>query len=147
MLIRRIYFQADNDLSIKSPLLRVGGEGDINIGEDSLNYLVKASVVGTSKGQGGRDVDDLKGLTVPVRLSGPLTAPKYTIDFGAMVTDVAKQKVEERLTSEIGKRLGGSAAAGGTAAGTTSKDAAAKDAGKSSSGSRAQDALKGLFGR
>ncbi|HZM47108.1 MAG TPA: AsmA family protein [Burkholderiales bacterium] len=132
----------NNDLSIKSPLLRVGGEGDINIGEDSLNYLVKASVVGTSKGQGGRDLDDLKGLTVPVRLSGPLTSPKYTIDFGAMMTDVAKQKVEERLTSEIGKRLGGGAAAGGTA----SKDAAAKDAGKSS-GSRPQDVLKGLFGR
>ena len=27
----------NNDLSLKSPLLRVGGEGDINIGEDSLN--------------------------------------------------------------------------------------------------------------
>ncbi len=43
----------NSDLSVKSPLLRVGGEGDINIGEDSLNYLVKASVVGTTKGQGG----------------------------------------------------------------------------------------------
>ena len=140
----------NNDLSIKSPLLRVGGEGDINIGEDSLNYLVKASVVGTSKGQGGRDLDDLKGITVPVRLSGPLTSPKYTIDFGSMVTDVAKQKIEERLTSEISKRLGGSAAAGGaagaTAGGTAAKDAPKGDAAKGS-GSRPQDVLKGLFGR
>jgi AsmA protein len=140
----------NNDLSIKSPLLRVGGEGDVNIGEDTLNYLVKASVVGTTKGQGGRDLDDLKGITVPVRLSGPLTSPKYTIDFGSMVTDVAKQKVEERLTSEISKRLGGSTAAGGaagaTAGGGAAKDAPKGDAAKSSS-SRPQDVLKGLFGR
>jgi AsmA protein len=135
----------NSDLSIKSPLLRVGGEGDINIGEDTLNYLVKASVVGTSKGQGGRELDDLKGLTVPVRVSGPLASPAYKLDFGAMVTDVAKQKVEERLTSEISKRLGGSAAASGAA----TKDAAGKDAGKSatSSGSNPKDLLKGLFGR
>jgi len=63
---------------------------------------------------------------------------------------VAKQKVEERLQSELSKRLGGAAAGGaptgGAAAGTASKDAAAKDAGKSS-GSRPQDVLKGLFGR
>ena len=91
----------NSDLSLKSPLLRVGGEGDINIGEDSLNYLVKASIVGTTKGQGGRELDDLKGITVPVRLSGPIASPTYRFDFGSMVTDVAKQKVEERLTSEL----------------------------------------------
>jgi AsmA protein len=106
--------------------------------------------VGTTKGQGGRDLDDLKGITVPVRLSGPLTSPKYTIDFDSMVTDVAKQKVEERLTSEISKRLGGSTAAGGaagaTAGGGAAKDAPKGDAAKSSS-SRPQDVLKGLFGR
>jgi len=140
----------NSDLSVKSPLLRVGGEGDINIGEDSLNYLVKASVVGTTKGQGGRELDDLKGITVPVKVTGPMAAPSYALDFASMVTDVAKQKVEERLQSELSKRLGGAAAGGaptgGAAAGTASKDAAAKDAGKSS-GSRPQDVLKGLFGR
>jgi AsmA protein len=126
----------NSDLSLKSPLLRVGGEGDIDIGEDSLNYLVKASIVGTSKGQGGRELDDLKGITVPVKVSGPMASPTYRFDFGSMVTDVAKQKVEERLTSELNKRLGGAAA----------KDSGSKDAAKSSA-SRPQDVLKGLFGR
>ncbi|MCC7483921.1 MAG: AsmA family protein [Burkholderiales bacterium] len=133
----------NNDLSLKSPLLRVGGEGDINIGEDSLNYLVKASIVGTSKGQGGRELADLQGITVPVRVTGPMAAPSYQLDFGSMATDLAKQKVEERLTSEIGRRLGGGAAAGGAAA-------SGKDAGKGTtpaSSGRPQDMLKGLFGR
>ena len=122
----------NNDLSMKSPLLRVGGEGDVNIGEDTLNYLVKASIVGTMKGQGGRDTDELKGLTVPVRVSGALAAPSYKLDFGAMATDSVKATAKEQLQ----KRLG---------IGATKGDAAKKDA--PASGGSARDRLKGLFGR
>ncbi|MGH8634645.1 MAG: AsmA family protein [Burkholderiales bacterium] len=121
----------NNDLDMKSPLLRVGGEGEINIGADSLNYLVKASIVGTSRGQGGRDVEDLRGVTVPVRVSGPLAAPSYKLDFGSMATDTAKQELKSRLQDRL---LGGGAAKGD-----------AKDAAKSSGSTR--DALRGLFGR
>jgi AsmA protein len=56
---------------------------------------------------GGRDITDLSGVTVPVRVSGPLDSPSYKLDFASMVTDAAKQQVQERVTSEIGKRLGG----------------------------------------
>src|SRR6266705_2297875 len=40
----------NEDLSGKSPLLRLTGSGDVNVGADSLDYLVKASVVATSAG-------------------------------------------------------------------------------------------------
>jgi AsmA protein len=116
---------------MRSPLLRVGGAGEINIGADSLDYLVKASIVGTSKGQGGREVEDLRGVTVPVRVSGPLAAPSYKLDLGRAATDTAKQ----RLTDELQKRLGGGAAKG---------DAAQEGA---KSGGTTRDALRGLFGR
>jgi AsmA protein len=130
----------NSDLLLKSPLLRVGGEGDVNLGEDSLNYLVKAAIVGTIQGQGGRELADLKGVTIPVRVSGPLATPSYQIDFGSMVTDVAKQKVEQAVTSEIQKRLGGTAVGGAAA-----KDGAAK--GGPSGGDSPANVLKGLFGR
>jgi AsmA protein len=120
----------NNDLDMKSPLLRVGGEGEINIGADSLNYLVKASIVGTSKGQGGRELEDLRGVTVPVRVSGPLASPSYKLDFGRAATDAAKQ----RLTDELQKRLGGGA-----------KDSAVPEEKKS--GGSTRDVLRGLFGR
>ncbi len=81
----------NDDLLMKSPFLRVGGKGDINLGNDSLDYLVKATITGTSKGQGGRD--EVGGLTVPVHLSGPFTAPKYKLEFSAMASDAAKQKI------------------------------------------------------
>jgi len=150
----------NNDLSLKSPLLRVGGEGDINIGEDTLNYLVKASIVGTTKGQGGRDLTDLSGVTVPVRVTGPLAAPSYKLDFGSMVTDVAKQEVQKRVTGELEKRLGGMipGAAPKPDAGKGAQPAAKAEPGKaaeapkdaksgSSSRDAAKDVLKGIFGR
>lgn len=124
----------NNDLSMKSPLLRMGGEGDINIGEDSLNYLIKASIVGTIKGQGGQDIGDLRGVTVPVRVSGPLTAPSYKLDFSTMATEVVKQKAEEALRGQLEKQLGGGAAKEGVKAAPSGSDAL-------------KEGLKGLFGR
>jgi len=127
---------SNKDLSLKSPALRVDGAGDIDIGEDTLNYLAKTSIVGTTKGQGGRDTDELKGITVPVRVTGPLAAPSYKLDFGSMVTDSVKQSVAEQLQ----KRLGGGAQKAEAKGGAAKKDA--KSPGGSSS-----DRLKGLFGR
>lgn len=84
----------NEDLSLKSPLLRLTGNGDINIGNDSMNYLAKATLARTLEGQGGRD--SVGGITVPVRVSGPFSDLKYTLDFGAMVSEAAKQKVEAK---------------------------------------------------
>ncbi len=97
----------NEDLALKSPLLRVTGAGDIDIGNDAINYLAKATVVGTSKGQGGAELEQLKGVTVPVRLSGPLGAPKYQVDAGALVTEAAKQQVEQKAQELIQRKLPG----------------------------------------
>jgi AsmA protein len=86
----------NEDLSMKSPLLRLSGNGDINLVQNSMNYVAKASLVKTLEGQGGKD--SVAGLTVPVRISGPFADLKYTLDFGAMVSDSAKQKVEAKKT-------------------------------------------------
>ena len=47
----------------------------------AINYVAKAAVVATTKGQGGKERDDLAGLTVPVKLSGPLDGMKYEVDY------------------------------------------------------------------
>jgi AsmA protein len=97
----------NNDLSIKSPLLRIGGAGVVNIGEDTVDYTVKASVVASIEGQGGRERTDLRGLTIPVRVTGPIDSPSYRLDFDAVVTDTARQKIEEAVTKRLEERLGG----------------------------------------
>jgi AsmA protein len=92
----------NDDLSLKSPLLRVTGNGDINIGNDSIDYIAKATLAKTLEGQGGKDA--VGGITVPVRVSGPFTNLKYTLDFGAMVGEAAKQKIESKK-EEVKTRL------------------------------------------
>ncbi len=77
----------NDDLAVKAPLLRLAGSGLIDIGNDSMDYTAKATV---SKTEGGGSA------TLPVHLSGPFTDLKYTVDFGAMLADVAKQKVKEQ---------------------------------------------------
>ena len=86
----------NEDLAMKSPFLRLAGAGDIDIGGGQMNYLAKASVVANAAGQGGAGLDQLKGLTVPVRVTGPFESLSYKIEFGSLVADAAKVKVEEK---------------------------------------------------
>ena len=86
----------NEDLAMKSPFLRIAGAGDIDIGGGRMNYLARASVVASSTGQGGQGLDQLKGLTVPVRVTGPFESLSYKIEFGSLVEDVAKAKLEEK---------------------------------------------------
>ncbi len=92
----------NDDLMMKSPLLRLSGVGDIDIGNDSINYLARATLAKTLKGQGGGD--QVGGLTVPVRLSGPFTNLKYKLEFGSVVSEATRQKIEakkEEIKTEI----------------------------------------------
>src|SRR5882672_9278696 len=96
----------NEDLDIKSPLLRIGGSGDIDIGRSTISYVVKASIVATAKGQGGKELDQLAGLTVPVKLSGPFDAMKYEVDYRAVAGDLAKSRVGDKVRDRLKGLLG-----------------------------------------
>jgi AsmA protein len=83
-------------LSAKTPLFRLGGSGDINLGESSLDYTARATVVPTLQGQGGPELQELKGLTVPVKLSGPFTAISWKVDLGGLASNRAKELIEDK---------------------------------------------------
>ncbi len=98
----------NDDLAAKSPLLRLSGAGDVNIGANAIDYLAKVSVVASSAGQGGKDPGDLSGKTLPVKIDGPLDAPQFHPDFNALVRDVAKQQVqkqEDKLKERARERI------------------------------------------
>jgi AsmA protein len=85
----------NKDMKAKSPLLRLSGAGDIDIGNNRIDYLAKTSVVATSAGQGGKDLAHLKGLTIPVRLRGPLDSPTWNIEVAGLAGGAVKARVEE----------------------------------------------------
>ena len=93
----------NDDLYAKSPLLRVTGNGDIDIGASTIDYLAKATVVASLQGQGGPELAAMRGVTVPVRISGPFDALRYKLDFNAMASEMVKQKVEQKKEEVKGK--------------------------------------------
>ncbi|PIP08971.1 MAG: AsmA family protein, partial [Syntrophobacteraceae bacterium CG23_combo_of_CG06-09_8_20_14_all_50_8] len=96
---------ANDDLSAKSPLVRLAGAGNIDIGGEKLDYLLKATIVATLEGQAGKELAALRGVTVPVRISGPFAEPKARLDFNSMVGEAVKQKVKT-VTEEVKKKAG-----------------------------------------
>jgi AsmA protein len=132
-------FQIDNgqarndDLSLSSPFVRLTGAGSVNLVEGSIDYVANTSLVATSTGQGGKDLSDVAGFTVPVRVSGPLTALKYELQFSDAIELQAKQRLKaeetrlkKKLESTLTERLlGGNQSGGDQADGDASKEDAA----------------------
>lgn len=86
-----------DDLNAASPLFRVGGAGTINLVNETIDYTAKPTIVETSKGQGGKELSQLNGVTIPIRLTGNLYQPKYKID----IKDAVKQKATEKVREEL----------------------------------------------
>lgn len=97
---------SNKDLDVKSPFLRLGGEGAIDIGQSRIDYLARATVTGTSKGQDGADLAALKGLQVPVRLSGPFAALDWKIEWSSVVAGAVTQGLKNEVRNRLEEKLG-----------------------------------------
>ena len=95
----------NDDLTAKSPLLRVAGKGKADLVQERLDYLLTTKIVASLEGQGGADLADLRGLPIPVRISGPFQAPKYRVELDKVLAEAAKKKVKEQVGKELEKAL------------------------------------------
>ncbi len=96
----------NDDLMAKSPLLRLSGAGEIDIPRNSMNYLLKTSVVAASIGQVGKELADVHGVTtVPVRVTGPFDNLSYQLDLANLATDVARSKLEAAVGQQLQKKV------------------------------------------
>lgn len=99
---------SNNDLQAKSPLLRIEGEGSANLVTEQLDYTLHTTIVTTAEGQGGKELENLKGLTIPIRVSGTFSDPKYRPDLASIAKARAKKELEkqqERLKSKAEEKL------------------------------------------
>jgi AsmA protein len=129
----------NSDLDAKSPFFRLGGDGLLDIGKGVIDYTARATVASTTKGQDGADLAALRGLTIPVHLTGPFEAMDWRIRWSAIAAQALKTEVGGKLESQAKDKLReklGLPGAASAASGTSTKDAA-KDALK--------DKLKGIF--
>jgi len=100
------YKLRNDDFSLKAPLFRITGQGDIDIAAETVDYLVNVSIVNSSDGQGGLALNELRGLTIPVRLRGSLTAPSYSIDMKALYKGLAEKRIEDKKSEYLEEKLG-----------------------------------------
>jgi len=97
----------NEDLSMKAPLFRITGNGDIDIANETINYTAKPTVVNSLKGQGGAGLDELSGLTIPVKLTGTFSKPSYGIDFAGLATALAQKKLLDSVGGSKGEVVKG----------------------------------------
>ena len=86
----------NRDLLAKAPYLRVSGDGSLDLPKGSVDYVVIVKVVGTDVGEGGKDFQDLEGLSIPVRVRGPFDSLSYSLDIDALLKERANQELEKQ---------------------------------------------------
>ncbi len=126
-----------SDLMMRSPLLRVTGKGSVNLVNETINYLVKPTLVGSLEGQGSQDLDELNGIPIPVKLTGNLYEPDIAIDIAAAIAGTQKEKIEEKKDELIGKLLGEK----------EDPDAVGEEKDGSEKDDPAKSLIKGIFGK
>ncbi|MDD4886240.1 MAG: AsmA family protein [Thiomonas sp.] len=95
----------NSDLLVQSPLLRVGGEGWFDLPKQRLDYLLLPSAAGTLQGRGGAELAALRGVTVPVRISGSFAQPSYTVLWSQAGGNLLRQTLKNTLQDALQKQL------------------------------------------
>ncbi|WP_293371078.1 AsmA family protein [Nevskia sp.] len=92
-------------LDAKSPLFRVDGAGKVDLVRETIDYTAKPTIVNTASGQGGKDLPDLTGIVIPIKVSGTFDQPKYSLDLKAALTQKATQGLRDQLVGDKGDKL------------------------------------------
>lgn len=130
----------NNDLKMLSPLVRITGKGTVSMPPQTLNYRVEPKLAATLEGQGG--TGDVKGIEVPIVISGPWSNPSFTPDLAAIISNPDGIKgVIDSVKEDGGKGLlqgilGGGGSTDGASSETTEEEKP-----------RVEDAIRGLFNR
>ena len=95
------------NLELKSPLIRILGNGTLDLNTKKLEYRTSVKLVDSLKGQGGDSPTDLTGIPIPLLITGTLDNIRYELDTKAAVQEALKTKVgkqaEEKAQAVIDK--------------------------------------------
>lgn len=95
------------DLVVTAPLLRVteGKPATINLIEETLDVVVLARVVNTSTGQGGKALEELRDIAIPIHISGSFHDPTYDIRWAQVSSDALKRALRNEAERQIDRLL------------------------------------------
>ncbi len=93
--------QSDN-LDMRSPLLRLSGAGQVDLPQEYVDYTLNTLFSGTSEGQGGAELEALKGVKLAVPIRGKFD--ELSADFSGVLLAGLKQNITDNLTSQAKAR-------------------------------------------
>jgi AsmA protein len=96
----------NDDLEAKSPFLRVTGAGAVDLAREQVDYGIEAVVVKTVEGQGGAELKELKGVVIPLKVTGPFADLSYKVDLKKALVASQKEKLIEKAGEKLDKVLG-----------------------------------------
>lgn len=95
----------NSDLMLASPLLRITGEGKVDLPNTLVDYRLVTGVVDTIEGQNSQDKST--GFKVPVRIKGPFHDVKTNLDLSSQAKEQVKDKAKEKLKDKLKGLFGG----------------------------------------
>jgi AsmA protein len=135
----------NEDLAAKSPLLRVAGKGSANLVSEMIDYVLSVDVVASAEGQGGKELADLSGLTIPMKVSGTFDNPSFAPDFAGIVKARAEKEVKKQLGKVLPIPIPGLTPDSSTSGSTSSATGTGSTSGGTSGGDAVQKSLKKLL--
>ena len=78
----------NRDLLLQAILFKATGAGTIDLPARKVDYVLRFEKI-----QG-------RGAIIPLKIYGPLEAPKYKIELAAMLQNEAKQKLRQELNQQ-----------------------------------------------
>ena len=76
------------DFKFLGPLIRIFGQGDVNLGAQTMAFRLTPKAVSTLEGQGG--AEDVSGLSFPLLVSGPWSNLSIRPDLEAGIANLLK---------------------------------------------------------
>ena len=82
-----------DDLTIQSPMLTATGKGTVNLVNETVNYVLNPVLVGDL---GAGALDKLSGVPIPVKITGSIYEPDFSVDVIAGLSGLQKTRLDEK---------------------------------------------------
>jgi AsmA protein len=83
-------------IEMASPLLRADVKGNADLVNELLDVYVNAYLVGTTTGQDGRELDEVRRVHAPLTVKGKFDAPEIKVDWDALLKSDTLDELEAK---------------------------------------------------
>jgi AsmA protein len=85
------------DLAFRSEAVKATGSGRVDLASGAIDYRLATTLVGVSADIRNRVIARIGEVAIPVRVTGTLEAPKYSVDLGSLAATAAANEAARRL--------------------------------------------------